>query len=77
MPHYIMELLVICALLVSHVSSQKHEFIIVSHTRLLYERKYFAGNFSTYAATNMNIFKKCINVHLKPRWLQDNIMYHF
>ena len=32
-PHYIM---VICAVLVSYVSSQKGEFLIVGYTRLLY-----------------------------------------
>ena len=56
-------MLVICAVLVSYMSSQKVEFIIVGHTRLLYvpygfimRRMYFAGNFNAYIITNNATF---------------------
>ena len=43
-------MLVICAVLVPYMSSQKCKFIIFGHTRLLYmclmAKKVFAGNFS-------------------------------
>ena len=49
-------MLVICAVLVSYVSSQKGEFIIVGRILLLYvglmSRKYFAGNLMACIITN-------------------------
>ena len=60
-------MLVICAVLVSYMSSQKTEFIIVDHTRntivcvpygSIMRRKYFAGNFSACIITTMNISDK-------------------